>query len=120
LAAAFGLAGTFVGVAALDTAAAMRILSRSRRQPRRPRGAALVTRQLLLGPGVQYLELDHLPDWPATVLPSRDAAAAVERVRVTVLVPAHNEEAVLGLTPEVARSAEPAPGPGPGRRRQLQ
>ena len=38
LAAAFGLAGTFVGVAALDTAAAMRILSRTRRQPRRPRG----------------------------------------------------------------------------------
>ena len=98
LAAAFGLAGTFVGVAALDTAAAMRILSRTRRQPRRPQGPALVTRQLLLGPGVQYLDLDHLPDWPATALPSREEAAAVQRVLVTVLVPAHNEEAVLGLT----------------------
>jgi cellulose synthase/poly-beta-1,6-N-acetylglucosamine synthase-like glycosyltransferase len=59
-----------------------------------------VTRQLLLGPGVQYLDLDHLPDWPATALPAREDAAAVKRVRVTVLVPAHDEEAVLGLTLE--------------------
>ena len=59
-----------------------------------------MARQLLLGPGVQRLDLDHLPDWPATALPTREEAAAVTRVRVTVLVPAHNEEAVLGLTLE--------------------
>src|SRR4029077_10710128 len=106
---AFGPGWWVVGVAALETAAAMRILSHTRRQPRRPQGAALVTRQLLLGPGVQYLALDHLPDWPATALPTREDAAAVTRVRVTVLVPAHNEEAVLGLTLEslAARSRPP-------------
>jgi hypothetical protein len=99
LAAAFGLAGLYLGIAALDTSAAMRVLSRSRRVPHRPlRGPVAGMRRLLLGPGVEYLDLDNLPDWPDAALPSSEEVAAVERVRVTVLVPAHNEEAVLART----------------------
>jgi glycosyltransferase involved in cell wall biosynthesis len=101
LASALGLTGLFLGVAAFDTSAAMRVLSRTRRQPRTPlRGPARGVRRLLLGPGVEYLELDNLPDWPATALPPAEEVAAVGRVRVTVLVPAHNEEAVLTFTLE--------------------
>jgi cellulose synthase/poly-beta-1,6-N-acetylglucosamine synthase-like glycosyltransferase len=100
LASAFGLTGLFLGVAALQTSAAMRTLSRTRRRPERLAGPARGVRRLLLGPGVEYLELDHLPDWPRDALPSAAELAAVQRVRVTVLVPAHDEEAVLGLTLE--------------------
>jgi cellulose synthase/poly-beta-1,6-N-acetylglucosamine synthase-like glycosyltransferase len=98
LAAAFGLVGLFLGIAALQTSSAMRILNRTRRTPHQPPLPAREVRRVLLGPGVQYLELDHLPDWPSAALPSADEVAAVQRVRVTVLIPAHDEEAVLGLT----------------------
>jgi len=108
LASAFGLTGLFLGVAALETSAAMRTLSRTRREPQRPSGPARGMRRLLLGPGVEYLELDHLPEWPSTALPSAEDVAAVQRVRVTVLIPAYNEEAVLGLTLEsLARQSRP-------------
>jgi hypothetical protein len=40
LASALGLTGLFLGVAALQTSAAMRILSRTRRKPQRPSGPA--------------------------------------------------------------------------------
>ena len=97
LATAFGLAAAFVGAAALDTARAMRVLARSRRQPRRPGPAVAGVRKAVLGLGVEYLGLDHLPDWPLAALAPVERGAAV---RVTVLVPAHQEEAVIGLTLE--------------------
>src|SRR5262249_3172074 len=97
----FGLTGLYLGIAALDTSTAMRVLSRTRRQPHRPPGRpAARMRRLLLGPAVEYLELDHLPYWPDTALPSPPEGAAVERGRVPALAPAHNEEAVLALTLE--------------------
>jgi hypothetical protein len=87
----------------------MRVLSRTRRLPRRPPKPAIKLRRLLLGLGVEHLRLDHLPDWPGTALPTPDEVATVKRVRVTVLIPAHDEEAVLGLTLEslAAQSRSP-------------
>ena len=60
-------------------------------------GAAL--RRGLLGPvAMRALDLEHVPEMPVTAVPPAAELAAVTRLRCTVLIPAHDEEAVLGIT----------------------
>ena len=95
-----------VGIAALDSAASMRVLSRQRTVPGRvpARGRRLTgsrrvrARMVLLSPPVaRALGVDRVPETPLHAIPADDARSDV-RIRCTVLVPAHNEEAVLGHT----------------------
>jgi cellulose synthase/poly-beta-1,6-N-acetylglucosamine synthase-like glycosyltransferase len=91
LAGVAGVVAAYLGVAALETAAAMRVLAPDRPLPARQPGvrrpgptdlAALV--------GVSVVAP---PEWPPTAVPSR--ADAVQTVRCTVLIPARNEELVI-------------------------
>jgi len=84
----------YVGVAALETAAAMRVLSPDRPLPKQQ---PHVLRVGAAGAGAGVLAADSLmttPEWPASALPA--ATGAVQTVRCTVLLPAYNEELVLG------------------------
>ena len=98
LAVAALVAATLVAIAGLQTASAMQVLSRERRVSKPPSVSEGRGRRWLLGPiAMRAGELDH-----ATVsvrsVPSAVELAAVTRLRCTVLVPAHDEEAVLGTT----------------------
>lgn len=104
---AFGLAAV-VAIAALDTAASMRVLAResavpgripARASARRLRGSRRVrARMVFLSPPVaRALGVDRIPESPLVVLPSPEPAQT-GRLHCTVLVPAHNEEAVIGAT----------------------
>lgn len=97
-----------VGIAALDSAASMRVLSRQSavpgRVPARVRGRRLTgsrrvrARMVLLSPPLaRALGVDRVPETPLLAIPSGERPPDV-RIRCTVLVPAHNEEAVLGHT----------------------
>ena len=96
LAVATGLAAFLVGMAALEAATAMQVLSRRRRPGPLSPASAQLRRQLLLGPEVRWLGLDRPPVWEATQLP--EPGSARTGLRCTVLIPAHDEEAVLGET----------------------
>ena len=92
LAAGAAAAGAFVGLAALHAAAAMRVLGRDRRIPpplspelRRVRAAVLAP----LGPSTARLLAP--PPVPPTRLPDTAALA----LRLTVLVPAHDESLTI-------------------------
>ena len=99
LAAAVAVAATFLVIASLQTASAMQVLSRNRRVPRALPPRAQLTQRWLLGPlAMRALDLDNAPEMPATAVPSAAELAAVSRLHCTVLVPAHDEEAVLGST----------------------
>ncbi|MGY4643681.1 glycosyltransferase family 2 protein [Cellulomonas sp. URHB0016] len=92
------LAAFVAAMAALEAATAVRVLSRGRglEQPVARDEARLGRR--VLGPAVtRALELDGPPQWPVTAIP---AEADVEGLvlRCTVLVPAHDEEAILAQT----------------------
>ena len=82
----------YVGVAALETAAAMRVLSPDRPLPKqRPH----LLRVGLTGAGALAADpVMSTPEWPASAL--SPTADAVHTVRCTVLLPAYNEELVLG------------------------
>ena len=72
-------------------------------QPRPPHPSPLPAhlqqaRRWTLGPvAVRSLAMEHPPEWPALAVPSEDLPPGT-RLRCTVLVPAHDEEAVLGAT----------------------
>ncbi len=97
-----------VGLAALETAASMRILKRQEavpgRLPARRPGRRLVgsrrvrARMMLLSPPVaRALGVDRVPETPVLAIPSGGRPAGI-RLHCTVLIPAHNEEAVIGET----------------------
>ncbi|GAA1974151.1 hypothetical protein GCM10009798_39240 [Nocardioides panacihumi] len=98
-AAALLAAAAVIGITALQTAAAAQVLGR-RGGPRQrhrlgPEAARRARLTLLTPPVVQALGIDEIP----VALPSaRPAVAASTRLRCTVLIPAHDEEAVLGAT----------------------
>jgi cellulose synthase/poly-beta-1,6-N-acetylglucosamine synthase-like glycosyltransferase len=94
---AAAVAGFFVGMVALHAAGAMRVLSGDRHvsDPLPGRSAQMARR--ILGPvASRSLSLDLPPDWPLTAIPPDASAPTV--ARCTVLIPAHDEEAVIGLT----------------------
>jgi biofilm PGA synthesis N-glycosyltransferase PgaC len=87
----------FVGFAALHAAAAMRVLARDRRIPPPLSPALREVRGLLLtplGPGAVGLVAE--PEVPASKLP--DADETRPPLRLTVLVPAYNEELTIDRT----------------------
>ncbi|WP_456843833.1 glycosyltransferase, partial [Cellulomonas sp. P5_C6] len=91
------VASFLVAMAAQQTAVAMRVLSRGRglAQPV-PMATAKLRRRILGGAAVRRLGLDAPPDWPLSAIPAEADAAGL--VRCTVLIPAHNEEAVIDRT----------------------
>jgi len=92
------IAAFLASMGARQAAVAMRVLSRGRgvTDPLPP-DAAVAARRVLGPVAVRALQLDERPPWPVTAIPS-DADASGARLRCTVLIPAHNEEAVLGRT----------------------
>jgi cellulose synthase/poly-beta-1,6-N-acetylglucosamine synthase-like glycosyltransferase len=103
-----GLAAV-VGIAALDTAASLRILNRQSAVPdrvpaRKPRGIRRMrgsrrTRAHLIAlspPLARAIGVHHVPESPSLLLPEDPQPGT--RLHCTVLVPAHNEEAVIGAT----------------------
>ena len=97
LAVAAGFTAVFVAMSGLETATAMRVLSRRRRHaPQLPASARILPRLVLGSTEARRLGLDRPPDWEATLLPA--PAPVGTRLRCTVLIPAHDEEAVLGAT----------------------
>ncbi len=89
-------AATFVGLAGLETAAAMQVLNRDRRVP--PPLPAHAAAGSSMDPRTRRgraLGVERPPDWPASAVPGTDDLPPGTRLRCTVLVPAHDEEAVL-------------------------
>ena len=96
-AAGLGTAAFFVGFAALHAAAAIRILARDRRIPQPLSEPERQMRRLVLHrAGETVLGLDEEPDRPPTALPDRDDGTTSSRLRLTVLVPAHDEALTIG------------------------
>ena len=97
LAAGAAATGVFVLLAAFHAAAAMRVLARDRRIPELPRELRRVRRLMLtpLGPDAARLVTDE-PEIPDSRL--RDAAKTA--LRLTVLVPAHDERLTIAATLE--------------------
>ena len=99
VAAGAAAAGFFVGLAALHAAAAMRVLARDRRIPHAAvAGACRCARLVLDTAGTTVLGLDEEPDLPPTALPRPGRRDAASRLRLTVLVPAHDEALTIGAT----------------------
>ena len=95
------VATTFVGLGGLETAAAMRILAPDRHVPPTPSRAVRRARRAILGPLGMELEIaESATVLPAGALPTREELPPGTILRCTVLIPAHDEEAVLGLTLE--------------------
>ena len=100
---------TFIGLAALQTAAAMRILAPDRHLPPPPPPPVRQARHVMLGPlAAELVNVEQMADWPTTALPSSVDLPTGTIVRCTVLIPAHDEAAILGLTLEsLARQTRP-------------
>ena len=98
LAVAVAAAAVFVGLAALHVAAAMRVLARDRRGPERPGRQPGWLRAFVVAPlGPSSVRLLSDPVAPPSELP--DVAGCPQTsLRLTVLVPAHNEALTLGAT----------------------
>ena len=93
------VAATFVGLAELQTATAMRVLAPYRHLALPLPPAARRARRMMLRPVERELEsAEHLTDPPRSVVPTSAELPAGTVLRCTVLIPAHNEEAILGLT----------------------
>ena len=98
LAAVALVAATFLALAALETATAMQVLNRDRRiPPPLPAHLQQARRSTSGTVAVRSLAMEHPPEWPALAVPSEDLPPGT-RLRCTVLVPAHDEEAVIGAT----------------------
>jgi cellulose synthase/poly-beta-1,6-N-acetylglucosamine synthase-like glycosyltransferase len=98
LAVGVALAAVFLGLAALHVAAAMRVLARDRRIPPPLSPELRRLRSVILTPlGPAALRLAEEAELPATRLPDREEAAAGP-LRLTVLVPAHNEALTIAAT----------------------
>ena len=90
----------FVGLAALHAAAAMRVLARDRRIPHRLSPDMRRLRGLLLTPlGPSTVRMAEEPELPATRLQE----VARHALRLTVLVPAHDEALTIAATLESLR-----------------
>ena len=77
----------------------MQVLNRDRRVPPPLPAHLQQVRRWTLGPlALRALDIEHPPDWPVTAVPDRDELPPGTRLRCTVLVPAHDEEAVLAAT----------------------
>ncbi len=102
LGAGAAIAGLFVGLAALHAAAAMRVLARDRRIPAELSPEMRRVRALMLTPlGPSAVRLVDEPELPASKLPDPNATDPVAKpLRLTVLVPAHNETLTIGATLE--------------------
>jgi cellulose synthase/poly-beta-1,6-N-acetylglucosamine synthase-like glycosyltransferase len=88
----------FVGLAALHAAAAARVLARDRRIPQPLSPEMREFRAMLLTPlGPSTVRLAEEPELPPSKLPDGEAPARTS-VRLTVLVPAHDEELTLAAT----------------------
>jgi len=101
-AAALLVLASFFGLAASQTAAVMRVLDPDRHIPPPPPKPVRRARRMLLGPLAEELaDLEELAAQPPSMaLPTAKELPPGTRVRCTVLIPAHNEEAVLGRTLE--------------------
>jgi cellulose synthase/poly-beta-1,6-N-acetylglucosamine synthase-like glycosyltransferase len=100
VAGAAAVASGFVGLAALHAAAAMRVLARDRRIPAPLPPEMRRLRSLVLTPlGPSTARLVKEPALPVTRLPDAADAAQVP-LRLTVLVPAHNESLTIAATLE--------------------
>jgi cellulose synthase/poly-beta-1,6-N-acetylglucosamine synthase-like glycosyltransferase len=101
LAAGAAVAGVFVGLAALHAAAAMRVLARDRRIPAALSPEMRRLRSLVLTPlGPSAIRLVDEPELARGRLPDAHATDAEQPLRLTVLVPAHNETLTIGATLE--------------------
>ena len=90
---------TFVGLAGLQTAAVMRVLDKDRHVPPPPPPAVRRARRAMVGSfDTELVRADTATDLPPSALPTRQVLPVGATVRCTVLIPAHNEEAILGLT----------------------
>jgi cellulose synthase/poly-beta-1,6-N-acetylglucosamine synthase-like glycosyltransferase len=97
IAASIGIVAFLVGLAAVHTAAAMRVLARDRRIPQPLPPTARRVRSTLLGPvGVAALGLDTEPELPPSALPAESPGASGDQsLRLTVLIPAYNEASTI-------------------------
>jgi cellulose synthase/poly-beta-1,6-N-acetylglucosamine synthase-like glycosyltransferase len=93
-------AATFVALAALHTAAAMRVLSPDRALPPPLPAPLQRLRRIALAPaGLRRLPVEGEPPWPPSAVPSaEERLPAGARLVCHVLVPAHDEEAVIAET----------------------
>ncbi len=99
LAALIAIAAMFVGIAGLQTATAMRVLARDRHVPAPLPPHLQQVRRWVLGPlAVRVLDVEHLPEWPLSAVPEPSELPPGTRLRCAVLIPAHDEEAVIGAT----------------------
>ena len=99
LAVAALVAATLVAIAGLQTASAMQVLSRDRRALKPLPVSARRLRRGLLGPiAMRSSDLENDLEVLASAVPAAVELSAVTRLRCTVLVPAHDEEAALGAT----------------------
>jgi cellulose synthase/poly-beta-1,6-N-acetylglucosamine synthase-like glycosyltransferase len=100
IAAALGLLAFLVGLAAAQATAGMRVLARDRRIPEPLPPAMKHVRDTLLSPaGVAALGLTTEPPISPSALPTAAETVATQ-LRLTILIPAHNEELMLGATLE--------------------
>jgi cellulose synthase/poly-beta-1,6-N-acetylglucosamine synthase-like glycosyltransferase len=101
-AAALLVLASFFGLAALQTAAVMRVLDPDRHIPPPAPKTVRRARRMMLGPLDEQLvhaeQMAH--ELPPSALPTAEDLPSGAPVRCTVLIPAHNEEAILGLTLE--------------------
>jgi biofilm PGA synthesis N-glycosyltransferase PgaC len=111
LAAGAVVAGVFVGLAALHAAAAMRVLARDRRIPAALSPQMRWMRDIMLTPlGRSATRLVDEPELPAGKLADPDAPDPVTKpLRLTVLVPAHDETLMIGATLESLRGQSRRP-----------
>ncbi|MET1059856.1 MAG: glycosyltransferase family 2 protein, partial [Nocardioides sp.] len=110
LAVAASLAAGFVGLAALESATAMQVLARDRRIPEPLPVPVRRARRLVLGPPAEVaLRPVDVPSLRASTVALRPVAGQKTTVRCTVLVPAHNEELILGETLASLRRQRRAP-----------
>ncbi len=101
-------AAFFVGVAAVQTATAMQVLSRDRRIPEPLPAPAAKARRRVLGSALLGALGPDPMGWPASALPAPQPAGA-RTTHLSVFIPAHNEQAVLGRAlMSLAQQSRPA------------
>jgi glycosyltransferase involved in cell wall biosynthesis len=110
VAVAASVAAGFVALAALEAASAMQVLARDRRVPAPLPKPVRRARRLVLGPPADVaLRPVDVPALRPSTVALRPLPGQGVTVRCTVLVPAHNEELILGETLESLRRQRRAP-----------
>ena len=108
VAAGAAAAAFFVGLASLHAAAAMRVLARDRRIPHRSRRRCAGSERVADALGIVDRRLAEEPELPRGRLP--EAEVARTPLRLTVLVPAHDEALTIAATLESLWGQTQAPG----------